>query len=51
MEPTNNVNPAAKRRKITEKKTPLPNGMNIKTMFIKILSRQETNDQIEIDSD
>ena len=40
-----------KRRKVTEKKPPLPKIMDIKTMFTKILSHQETNEEIEIDSD
>ena len=43
-----------KKRKVTEKKTPLPKSMNIKTKFIKILICHEDeieNDEIEIDSD
>ena len=36
--------PAAKKRKVTEKKTPLPKGMNIKTKFTKILTCREAND-------
>ena len=36
---------------VTEKKTPLPKIMNIKTKFTKILSCQEANDRIEINSD
>ena len=36
---------------VTDKKTPLPKSMNIKTKFTKILSSQEANDAIEINSD
>ena len=39
--PESNVNLQPRRRKATEKKTPLSNSVNIKTMFTKILSRQE----------
>ena len=38
-EPESNVNLQPKRRKVTEKKTPLPKSMNIKTMLTKISSR------------
>ena len=39
-------------RKIAEKKITIPpKNKNIKTMFTKILSRQEANDNVEIDSD
>ena len=51
IEPESNVNLQPKRRKVTEKKTPLPKSMNKKIMFTKILRRQETNEEIEIDSD
>ena len=37
--------------KATEKKTPLPKSMDIKTKFTKTLSCQEANDEIEIDSE
>ena len=40
-----------RRRKVTEKKPPLSKSMDIKTMFTKILSHQEANEEIEIDSD
>ena len=43
FEPESNVNLQPKRRKVTEKKTPLSKIVNIKTMFTKILSRQEAN--------
>ena len=51
VEPEGNVNLQPKRKKVTEKKTSLPRSMNIKTIFTKILSRKETNNDIEIDSD
>ena len=52
IEPESNVNLQPKRRKVAEKKTPLPRkSMNKKTMFTKILSRKETNEEIEIYSD
>ena len=51
IEPESNVNLQSKRRKVTERKTPLPKSMNKKTMLTKILSRQEANEGIEIDSD
>ena len=41
-----NVNLQPKRRKTTEKKTPLPKSVNIRTMFTKILSRQETTSKL-----
>ena len=43
FEPESNVNLQPKRRKVTKKKTPLSKFVNIKTMFTKILSRQEAN--------
>ena len=43
FEPESNVNLQPKRRKVQEKKTPLSKIVNIKTMFTKILSRQEVN--------
>ena len=46
-ESENNVNLQPKRWKVTEKKTPLPKSMNMKKLFIKVLSCHE----IEIDSD
>ena len=42
-EPEGNVNLQPKRRKATEKKTPLPKSLIIKTMLTMILSRQEAN--------
>ena len=36
---------------VTEKKTPLPKSMKIKTKFRKILSCQVANDATEINSD
>ena len=51
IEPESNVNLQPKRRKVTERKTPLPKSINKKTMFTKILSGQEANEEIEIDSD
>ena len=51
IEPESNVNLQPKRRKVAEKKTPLPKSINKKTKFTRILSRQETNEEIEIDSD
>ena len=51
IEPESNVNLQPKRRKVAEKKTPLPKSINKKAMFTRILSRQETNEEIEIDSD
>ena len=51
IESESNVNLQPKRRKVTEKKTLLPKSINKKTMFTKILSRQEANGEIEIDSD
>ena len=51
IEQESNVSPQPKRRKVTGKKTPLAKSMNKKTMFTKILSRQEANEEIEIDSD
>ena len=51
IEPESNANLQPKRRKVTEKETLLPKSMNKKTMFTKILSRQEANEEIEIDSD
>ena len=36
---------------VTDQKTPLPKSMNIKTKFTKILSSQEANDAIEVNSD
>ena len=50
VESESNANLQPKRRKVKEKKTPLPKSMNKKTMFTKILSRQETDEEIEIDS-
>ena len=50
VEPESDVNLSPKRRKVKEKKTPLLKSMNIKTMFTNILSRQEANDEIKIDS-
>ena len=38
------------KKKVTEKKTPLSKSMNLKTKFINILSYQEGNDEIGIDS-
>ena len=51
IEPESNVNLQAKRRKVPENKTVLPKITSIKTMFTKILSPQDANDEIEIDSD
>ena len=51
IEPESNVNLQPKRRKVTEKETPLPKSMNKKTISTKILNRQETDEEIEIDSD
>ena len=42
FERENNTNLLPKRRKATEKKTPLPKSVNIK-IFTKILSRQEAH--------
>ena len=42
FEPENNTNLLPKRRKATEKKTPLPKSVNIK-IFTKILIRQEAH--------
>ena len=39
-----------KRRKVTEKKTRLANSMNKKTMFARVLSHHEPNEETEIDS-
>ena len=50
-EPESNANLQPKRRKVTEKETLLLKSMNKKSMFTKILSRQEANEEIEIDSD
>ena len=51
IEPESNVNLQPKRRKVTEKKTSLPKSMNKKPMSTKILSHQEANEEIELDSD
>ena len=51
IEPESNVNLQAKRRKVPENKTVLPKIISIKIMFTKILSLQDANDEIEIDSD
>ena len=51
IEPESNVNLQPKRRKVTEKKTPIPKSMNKKTMFPKILSCQEANEENKLDSD
>ena len=51
IEPESNINLQPKKRKVTEKKTPLPKSMNIKTSYTKILSCHEANGEIEIDSD
>ena len=50
-EPESNVNLQPKKRKVTGNKIPLPKSMNIKTKFTTILSCQEANDEIGIDSD
>ena len=50
VESESNVNLQPKKRKVKEKKTPLPKRMNKKTMFTKILSRQEEDEEIEIDA-
>ena len=50
VESESNVNLQPKKRKVKEKKTPLPKRMNKKTMFTKILSRQEEVEEIEIDA-
>ena len=51
VEPESNVNLQPKRRKVIERKTPLPKSMNNKILFTKILHRQDANEEIEIDSD
>ena len=49
VESESNVNLQPKKRKVKEKKTPLPKRMN-KKMFTKILSRQVEDEEIEIDA-
>ena len=50
IEPESNVSLHPKKRKVTEKKAPLSKSMDIKKNSTKILSYQEANDEIEIDS-
>ena len=47
IEPESNVNLQPKRGNVTEKKTPLATSMNKKTMFTRILSRQEANEDLK----
>ena len=51
IKPESNVNLQPKKREVTEKKTPLPKGMNIKTKIKKILRCEDPNGEIEIGSD
>ena len=51
IDPKSNVSLQPKRRKVTKKKTPLPKSMNKITMLTMILSRQDANEEIKVDSD